>query len=210
MSCCFKLNSAHFLAHNWSKCLVAWLLWTNTCNWIPSLSKYLNAKCFTSTFASGFPPRLCRLSWDISPLSSQGSIHQACHFTGISKPGWGSDPHSQNVGVLRRAGLSENPFTESPLLPVAFLRRQWGKPRPAEEPGNPASPKLESKELERQVQRGVSFEGSLLCCNFCVGPLQGKAIGDYGLSLLPSITAPVQKATISSNKRNVQELFLKN
>lgn len=74
---------------------------------------------------------------------------------------------------------------------------------------DPASPKLESKELERQIRRGVSFEDSLLCCNFCAGPMQGKAIGNYKLSLPASVVVPGKKeASISSNKGNVLELFL--
>jgi len=39
--------------------------------------------------------------------------------------------------------------------------------------------------------------------------MQGKAIGDYRLSLLPSITAPVKKATISRTNGTFGNFSLK-
>lgn len=45
--------------------------------------------------------------------------------------------------------------------------------------------------------------------DFCAGPMQGKAIGNYKLSLLASVVVSGKKeATVSSNKGNVLELFL--
>lgn len=151
----------------------------------------MEAKCFASTLAAGSPPRRCAVA-SVVPVGLEGVIHQA------HRP----SAHTPREQVLWAAAGSAVSSSSPGALPrPAFSSEQLGKPSPAQDP---ASLRVELKELERETCRGHESGPDAAVCTL------GAGRGTRGRTAAApaGITVPKKRpATISSNKREYLGTF---